>query len=772
MCWQSDRILRCLKIFLVGLSFISLSVQAQRVGLVLSGGGAKGLAHVGVLKALEENNIPIDYLAGTSMGGVVAGCYAAGMSPLEIEAMVVSEDFQRWINGKLESGHNFYYSKDEINPSFIRINLSLDSTFNFNLKSNLANDHSLNFALAEKFSVPSAIAKNNFDSLFVPLRVVASEVFTQSQVILKSGILSDALRATHTVPFFYEPIRIDGKFLFDGGVYNNFPVDVMKETFSPDVVIGVNVTSKVFEKYPFGEDEKLVDKSLLFMLLDKSDPEQIPKSGVFIQPNLIPYSSLNFASARQMVDSGYAQTIRQMPEIKAKISSERKSSEVMRNRKKFLSKRDTFLIVRIATKDFNSKQSKYLKRFFPVKKGPISIYKAKSGFYNLVSDEYFKNVYPSFSRDSTHRHFELLLTERPQKNLQVDFGGILSNRNVSSLFLGINYYYFNRALSHSALNIYVGNFYKSLQVKTRIDIPLLGRFYLEPEFTFNDWNFLANRDLIIGKKDPTILRRFDLKTGLQAGIPILKQVKLSIFGYHIDNSDRYSNNQVLISSDTLDLLKISGWRTGAMLQTNNLNRKQYPNAGRNIFLKFDWFRVTENFTPGSTSVQEVPNRINREWWRIRFLAEQYLKTGVYSSGYFLEAVFSNQPVFSNYFGTIINAPAFNPLQDSPTILLQRFRAFNYLAGGIKNVFSIKQNLDFRLEGYVFKPIEAILEGQDQGATLSREFYRFNFAATAGLVVHSTVGPISLSFNYYDDHSKPFGVLLHIGYLLFQKQSLE
>ena len=154
------------------------------------------------------------------------------------------------------------------------------------------------------------------------------------------------------------------------------------------------------------------------------------------------------------------------------------------------------------------------------------------------------------------------------------------------------------------------------------------------------------------------------------------------------------------------------------------------------------------------------------------MAEQYLKTGVYSSGYFLEAVLSNQPVFSNYFGTIINAPGFSPLQDSPTLLLPRLRAFNYLAGGIKNVFSIRSNIDFRLEGYIFKPIEAILEGTSQQTELRRDVYRFNFVATAGLVVYSTVGPISLSFNYYDDKTNPFGVLLHIGYLLFQRQSME
>src|SRR5688572_1780817 len=195
----------------ISLFVLTIAVQgnAQKVGVVLSGGGAKGIAHVGVLKALEENEIPIDYVVGTSMGGIVAGLYASGKSPQQIEEMMLSSQFQGWVNGKHEQGYNYFYNKADIDPSILKINLSLDSTFNFNLNTSLANDLSLNFALAEIFAQPSAIARNNFDSLFVPLRVIASDIFTQTSVTLARGNLSDAIRATQTVPFFYHPIRVD-----------------------------------------------------------------------------------------------------------------------------------------------------------------------------------------------------------------------------------------------------------------------------------------------------------------------------------------------------------------------------------------------------------------------------------------------------------------------------------------------------------------------------------------------------------------------------------
>src|SRR4051812_46037646 len=99
-------------------SFIFISfhnLMAQKVGLVLSGGGAKGLAHVGVLKALEENEIPVDYIVGTSMGGVVGGFYAAGYSAADIERIALSKDFQEWVNGLINDNYNYYYAKDDAN---------------------------------------------------------------------------------------------------------------------------------------------------------------------------------------------------------------------------------------------------------------------------------------------------------------------------------------------------------------------------------------------------------------------------------------------------------------------------------------------------------------------------------------------------------------------------------------------------------------------------------------------------------------------------------
>ena len=742
------------------------------MGLVFSGGAAKGLAHIGVLKALEENEIPIDYVTGTSMGGIVAGCYAAGMSPAQIEGIMTSKAFLDWVNGRFEEGSHYYYYKKEDEPSFLKLNLSLDSTFNFLLNTSLANDLSLNFALADKLAQPAAIARNNFDSLFVPLRVVASDIFTQTQVVLDSGSLSDALRATQTVPFFYNPIRVHGKYLFDGGVYNNFPVDVAQNAFHPDLIIGSNVSSKVYDKYPYGEDEKLISRSLLYMLLDKSDPGKIPLTGVYIQPNLKEFSAFDFAKAQALIDSGYLQTMKQMPEIKFKIASRRTCEEVADARNRFNNKTIPIRVNEITFDGFSAPQQKYLNRFFKNGRRPLYFNDIKTGYYKLVSDDYFNNVYPSFIFNKAKKDYSFRLARRQPSNFQVDFGGEIATRNISNIYLGLNYYSFRKALTHAQLNFATGDFYKSAQMKVRFDFPYLGQFYLEPEATINSWNFFQVDDIISKKISPTVLDRTDRKYGLKIGIPIARQIKAFLQGAYIANNDQYIDKTVLVSTDTLDQLALSGWRFGFGATFSSMNRKQYPSQGKAFNVSANYFTLMEEYKPGNTSVNTISTRTDRSWVQAKVTLEQYFKKGFYSSGYLLESVVSNQPTFSNYFGTIINAPGFYPLQDSRTILLQNFRAFNYVSGGWRNVFSLTKNIDFRLEAYAFKPFQIISQDDTQHAKVEQQIQQFYFAGMADLVMHTTVGPISLSLNYYDDPNRQLSVLLHVGFLLFNKTSLE
>ena len=466
--------------------------------------------------------------------------------------------------------------------------------------------------------------------------------------------------------------------------------------------------------------------------------------------------------------------MRQMPEIKQKIPNRRTCEDVAAARNRFNDQSVPLLVDNILIPEHNKNQQAYINRLFRPKKRPLTFTQVKRGYYSLVSEDYFKHLYPSFVYDTLRNNFNLTLTKRPQNNFQVDFGGVIATRNISNLFLGLNYYYFNRVLTHLHANFHTGGFYQSAQAKARIDFAGAARFFLEPEGTFNDWNYVEGNDIIVKGANSTVLKRIDRKVGLGIGFPVGRQFRFVVDGAYVSNTDQYINKDVLVTSDTLDVLRLRGFRYGVSLSTNTLNRKQYASTGKFFYAGADYFNLDEELTPGTTSTfaAGVPLESSRKWVRGTIIMEQYFRAGIYSSGYYIHGNISNQPLFSNYVGTLINAPGFYPMQDSRTLLLENYRSFNFVAGGWRNVFALRKKLDFRLEGYLFKPFESISQGPNQEPILNQEIREIYFAGMASLVLHSTIGPVSLSLNYYDDKQTPWGVLLHVGFLLFNNPSME
>ncbi|MDN5204001.1 patatin-like phospholipase family protein [Fulvivirgaceae bacterium BMA10] len=751
---------------------LSSSSNAQKVALVLSGGGAKGLAHIGALKALEENEIPIDYVVGTSMGGIVGGLYAAGYSPYQIEQIVTKDYFQKWVNGVLSEKYEYYYAQKDPNASFLSINLSVDSTFSTTLNSNLANDIAINFVLTEMLARASERAHYNFDSLFIPYRAVAAEVFTEKEEILKSGFLNQAVRATMTVPFFYRPIKIDDKYMFDGGVYNNFPVDVAKAEFDPDVIIGVNVSSKKYHEYPYDKDDKIVNGSLPFLFIDKSDPAEVGEDGIYIEPDLGDNSSLDFEKVIEIIDSGYVATYRKLEEIKQKIPARQLCEQLNAKRNDYVLSMKPLTFGNIKLIGFKQAQEKYVRRLFNKRKKKLNIHDIKTGYYKLVSENYFKNIFPNIVYNNETGLFDFEIYAKQEQNFKIELGGNISTRSISQIFLGLQYNSFNRFLNNYSANFYTGRFYQSIQFKPRFNVPAKNLFYIEPEFTINTWNFIDAEDLVFGDGPKTVIDQVDRKYGVNIGISAGTRGKVLLNGAFFNNRDRYSNDDQLTSSDTLDLLKFEGFRYGISYNRNSLNRKQYPSDGSAFNISLDYFNGEEDYSPGSTSDIPSQSGTTREWFRLKVEAEQYFKASWYRYGYYFGAVLSTQPFFSNYLGTVINTPAFYPFQDSRTIFLKNYRAFNYGALGLRNIFKLSNALDLRLEGYIFKPIRQIIQKPTLEAGFLDDISQIFIAGTASAVYHSPIGPISLSVNYYDDPDKKIGALLHIGYLLYNKRSLE
>ncbi len=769
--------MRLLAFFTV-LFILTFSAQAQKVGLVLSGGGAKGLAHIGVLKALEANNIPIDYIVGTSMGGVVGALYAAGYSPSEIEYIAMSPDFQEWVNGRFTSDYSLFFKKKDVNASLLTLKLTLDTNFQTRIRTNLINDIPINFAMMQLYAQASANSGNNYDSLMIPFRCVVSDVFSQRAISLKKGPLNEAVRSTLSVPYIYPPVKNNGRYLFDGGLYDNFPVSFIEKEFKPDIIIGSNVSNKTFTDYPFDSDDRLIGQLYLNILVSKSDSNLLSRKGVYIQPNLKGFSATDFEPVDTLIERGYKATLVKMPEIKQKIERRISKPELDAKRTKFETKKGPVNFEGIEVTGINRHQKKYVNRVFRYKEIPISLRTIKASYYKLVADDNFETVYPTFNYDSTERGYYFKLLVKPDRNFKLDIGGNVASRPIANAYIGLQYNFFRLNAYTLSANFYSGRFYEAAQLRLRTDFPTRLPVFAELDFTYNHWDYFKSSQIFLEDISPVFIDQSDRNFGLSIGIPLAQGAKL-VGKFAVANTfDDYSNNNAFKSKDTLDVTTFNALTYTINYERNTLNRKQYANQGELYSVGVRYTDGVERYLPGSTALIKVKERNELAWFKAQFSWEKYFRTrGIYKQGFLVEVVASNQPFFTTYKATLLRAPAFYPLQDSKSLFLDNLRAFNYGVVGLKNIISIRKNIDLRLEGFVFQPYKTITENAEQEAGLGKRLERRFFTACATLVYNTPLGPIAVSGNYYDDRQpklnlREFSALFHIGFLIYNKRALE
>lgn len=741
---------------------------SQKVALVLSGGGAKGLAHAGVLKALEENNIPIDYVVGTSMGALVGAFYSAGYSAEEIVELATSSELQNWVENKPKKEYLHLQRRGVPDPSWVSLKLSIDSSFSTTFGSSLSDDYMLNFGLAKHFAPSNQLSRSNFDSLFVPYRATASEIFTEKAVVMKSGNLFEAARASMAVPFFYRPIRVNDELMFDGGIYNNFPVDVAQLEFSPNVIIGVNVATKQLDEYPYGRDQNLIAESILFAILDKADSSELEKNDIFIDVNLEDYHALNFKEAEAIVELGYIAAMNKIEEIKSKITRKCSTEELARKRENFKSSFEEILFDSIHIEGFNQFQKNYIIRQFDTER-PASFNLLEKGYNKIVSDDYFNNIFPSYSFDEQNT---FRLSGNPNPKIKGKIGGTLMSRNMSQLYIGFDFKRLRKSLTHYSLSLYTGRFYQSLNVNSKIHLSGKLGISLSPSFIFNRWNFISTTDLFSKDKKPEIQDRRDSSYGAHISLPMFQNMLFDFNASYFYNKDQLSNDNDLNSFDILDILELRGTKFQVSISNNSLNFHQYAYRGESFKFYGNFYAGSENYTAGNTSLLNSFSEKSHTWYKIGMEWGKYFNwMHNYTFGMSFSGVYSNQPVFGTIRASVLNEPSFNPLQDSRTLIVNRFRSRKFSTAGIKNIFHLASSLQLRIEGYSILSYEELIG--DLGSTGKyMEDPSFAFCGTTGLVYQSLVGPISLSLNYYDQPGFKWGGLFHIGYLLFNKKSLD
>lgn len=758
------------KLILLSIFFFSATVKAQKVGLVLSGGGAKGLAHVGVLMALEENGIPVDYITGTSMGGVVGGLYAGGYSPSELEYIAMTKNFQDWVSGNFKTPYTYFYQRKNTNPSIVTFGLGIDSGFQARFRSNLINDIPLNFALLELCAQATYNSDGNFDSLMIPFRCMIADVFSQEKIAVKNGSLSDALRATMTVPFVYRPVKINDRYVFDGGIYNNFPVDVMQNEFKPDVIIGVNVSSKTFQKYPFESDEDVLGKLFNYLLLSKTDSTLLSEKDIYIQPDLTNYSVADFKDVVAFIKAGYDATILKMPEIKSKIQARKSSKEKEEDRKLFLNKKPILVFNALRFSGVNNKQKVYIRNVIKQNYNRISLVEAKEGYYRLVSDQNFRTIYPKMIRSSKDI-YDFELDVKPERNFRADVGGNISSRPVNTVYLGLDYNYLNTYSLNVSTDFYLGRFYESAALNIRLDNPFPIPFYFGINFIYNHWDYFKSSDLFIQDPVLTFVDQRDRLLQTVIGLPARENGKFMLKIGGLNSRDFFSQNNIYIEGDTLDRSIFNAYKYSLEYENNSLDQKQFSISGRRTRIGLHYMDGNEIYAPGTES-NLIAAREYHTWFKFSLEYLKYFKSNKkFRLGYTFDVTISNQDLFQSYRSTIINAPAFNSTIDARTFLFDDFRALSFASVGLRNIYLINKNLQARVELYMFQPYQKIME-QNQRAVLGKELQHRYFTGIASLVYRSPIGPISFNTSYYDNQRNNWYFLFNMGYLLFQRKAIE
>lgn len=757
-------------IFLL-LLFLNSELFAQKVGLVLSGGGASGLSHIGVLKALEENGIPINYITGTSIGSLIGAYYSIGYTPSEIESIVKSTFFKSVTKGDIPVKYEYMVKKREDYASWLTFKLDFKNNYLKNLPTNIINSIPIDYYLMETFCGVSNSVNNNFDSLFVPFRCIASDVENKQAVVFGKGDLSSSVRASMSYPFYLRPISINGKLLFDGGLYNNFPTDVMTNDFKPDFIIGSNVAEK---NLPPNDDDLYLQ--LRNLLMTQSNINPINEKGILIEP-WSDVSVFNFDNAQRLIDSGYAATIRIIPKIKNQINKQILATELNTKRTSFKNyqKLDSITYNKLEIVGYNKSQSKFISKSLFYKEKNFTINQLKKRYFRLAGDDKIKNIFPVSTIDSTTKKYTLKLYGKKEKPFYFDAGAIISNRPISEAFIGIQYNHLGKIGTSFYANGYLGKLYSGTHTHFRFDFPGKIPIYLEPSFTYSRWDYYSSSILFYDFLKPAYLIQEDKFGELKIGVPVgnISQGNIAI-GY-TEWTNQYYQTENFTRLDTTDKTYFDYGYLQANYTINTLNRKMYANEGTFLNARARYLKGRESHIPGNTSIDTLTfkNIEQPAWLQLKITFDSYIKTfKKFKIGIYAEGVYSTQSFFSNYQATILSAPAFNPTPESQTFFIDAYRAHNYFAGGLKAIATPLKNLDFRAEAYLFQPVLSILKTNDGTSKYSSPFLYRHFSSLAALVYNSPIGPISAGVNFYDQNENSFSFFFHLGYIIFNRKSID
>ena len=459
-------------------SGISAAEERPKVGLVLAGGGALGFAHIGVLKVLEDNGIHVDYIAGTSMGGIIGALAAYGYSAREIEKEVSAI---QWTNLFFDDKSRDYmsYSNKTASAKYF-MTLGFDRHGIKNSPGIITGQK-----IQDKFNqlVGPCSRKDKFDDLPIPYRAVATDILTGDKVVLESGSLVDAMRSTMSIPGVFTPVEREGRILVDGMVADNLPVDVARD-MGADIIIAVTLSHNQATREELKGPSGVANQMLNIYIYDQVNA-QLKDANIIIAPELINYTSTSYFKMKEIVALGEEAARKAMPQIKEQVGPENISSIP----KIGVMKKKPVIIDQIEVSNIDSYDRSMLIKKLEVFKGELAdidkINKVVEDFHasgqyesiryyiDTVEDQNILSMRVEPSKKGPH-FFRLGLFYEVNTNVHENY--------IFNLLLGLE---FNDLLveGDSLENEY--EIFSGISATTRYFVPFLDYFFIRPEVKFN-----------------------------------------------------------------------------------------------------------------------------------------------------------------------------------------------------------------------------------------------------------------------------------------------
>ena len=734
----------------------------QSVGLVLSGGGAKGIAHIGVIQALEDNDIPIDYITGTSMGAIVGSLYACGYTPEEMMALIESDGFADWSTGVINKKLTYYFLQDEPLPTMLNLNLGdRDSTlWNSILPSSLINPLPMNFAFMELYAPFTAQCGGNFDRLFVPFRCVSSDMTNKRRVVSASGSLSDAVRASMSFPLVFKPIERNGALMFDGGIYDNFPVDVMRDTFAPQIMIGVDVSTT-----DTSSDSPNMMTQLETMIIQHSDYSLPDEQGIKLRVHLEEFGLLDFPKARQIYRIGYEKAIEMIDSIKSRVTARIPSEARTLRRSVFKSRTPWLRFDSVCATGGSDAVNHYVTSLFTHNSADtFGLDRARDAYYRAITPGKFRNLEPTALYNDSTRLFSLDLHSTLRDNILFGVGGYLTTATNSMLFLTGGY----KTLSYNSLDLrlngWVGQSYLAAEASAHIRLLRAVPSSLQLRLVASRQKSFGRDRLFFQTTEPTALVHNEYFGRLEYGVAMGRRAKATAsIGYgHVGNKLNLNIYDLGTGNDNT-------WQNMAearlAYEYSSINNFWNPTGGA-LYQATATGALGQLYIGNENRTNSGQTRFNRSWIQVELLARNFWDLSrFFSFGTEVSLLYSTRKLLPSYTASIVDAPSFTPSAAYSNLFTPEFcgNSFGYV--GLMPIWKVSSMLQLRTRADLFAPLRPILCNPDGSARYGDWLSRARFFGELRGVVTLPFADVSAYVHYSTLSDGKWNFGLTFGYFL-------